>query len=123
MYKKKISFFISGGGTKGLDSVKYLKENYEECITQYRRETDEQLYQRVRDLATKLGRLPIKSEIPAFDYLKYRLGNWPRIMENAGLKPVSEKRRRMLEQRVQKKKEKCCRKNKNTLIKGSASDD
>ncbi|KPU43343.1 hypothetical protein OXPF_27840 [Oxobacter pfennigii] len=106
-----------------MDSVKYLKENYEECITQYRRETDEQLYQRVRDLATKLGRLPIKSEIPAFDYLKYRLGNWPRIMENAGLKPVSEKRRRMLEQRVQKKKEKCCRKNKNTLIKGSASDD
>lgn len=62
-------------------------------IELYKNETDEQLYQRLRDLAAELGRIPKKSEVPGSGYIKTRLGNWPRIMEQAGIKPVRQKYR------------------------------
>ena len=58
----------------------------------YRCESDEQLYERLRAMAKELGRMPTKKEIPAVSYLKSRFGNLPRMMEKAGLKPVSERR-------------------------------
>lgn len=75
-------------------------------IALYRTESDEQIYQRLRFLAKKLGRPPTKADVPGFDYIKSRLGNWPRILEQAGLKPVSKRRWRRLEQREQARKEK-----------------
>lgn len=62
-------------------------------IELYKQETDEQIYQRLREMATELGRMPKKSEVPGAGYLKNRLGNWPRLMEKAGIKPVSPRRR------------------------------
>lgn len=87
-----------------LQGMRFAKELQEAYISVYRKETDEQLYQRVRNIAAELGRLPMKSELPAFVYLKARLGNWPIIMEQAGLKQVSERRRRIMEQREEEKK-------------------
>lgn|GEM_PF-6789102 len=60
----------------------------------YKKESDEQIYQRLRETAAELGRIPKKSEVPGAGYLKHRLGNWPRLMEKAGIKPVSPKRRK-----------------------------
>ncbi|OQA08095.1 MAG: hypothetical protein BWY65_01622 [Firmicutes bacterium ADurb.Bin373] len=61
-------------------------------IAIYRTESDEQIYQRLRCLAEKLGRPPTKADVPGFDYIKSRLGSWPRILEQAGVKPVSRRR-------------------------------
>ncbi len=69
------------------------KDLYQKYLALYQSETDEQLYQRLRDMAAQLGRLPTKAEVPACDYLKARLGSWPIMMEHAGLKPVGQKRR------------------------------
>ena len=62
-----------------------------EYIEHYKTETDEELYRYLQDLADELGRIPKKSDVPAYGYIKSRLGNWPRIMEKAGIKPVNEK--------------------------------
>ncbi len=75
-------------------------------IALYRMESDEQIYQRLRCLAAKLGRPPTKAEVPGFYYIKSRLGSWPRILEKAGLKPVSQRRWCRLEQKAQAGKEK-----------------
>ena len=75
-------------------------------IVLYRTESDEQIYQRLRCLADKLGRPPTKADVPGFDYIKSRLGSWPRILEQAGLKPVSRRRWYRLEQKAQARKEK-----------------
>lgn len=75
-------------------------------VALYRMESDEQIYQRLRCLAAKLGRPPTKAEVPGFYYIKSRLGSWPRILEKAGLKPVSERRWCRLEQRAQARKKK-----------------
>ena len=53
------------------------------------KETDEELLKRLKNLAEELGRLPKKEDVPGAYYIKQRLGPWPRIMEKAGLKPVS----------------------------------
>jgi hypothetical protein len=68
------------------------REDHDLCrksIAFYRMESDEQIYQHLRCLAAELGRPPTKAEVPGFYYIKSRLGNWPRILEKAGLKPVS----------------------------------
>ncbi len=67
------------------------KDLYREYIKRYKKESDEQLYQYLRDIADELGRIPKKSEVPAFGYIKSRLGSWPRILEKAGIKPVHKK--------------------------------
>ncbi len=67
------------------------KDLCSEYIKRYKKESDEQLFQYLRDIANELGRIPKKSEVPAFGYIKSRLGNWPRILEKAGIKPVRKK--------------------------------
>jgi hypothetical protein len=70
----------------------------------YRKKSDEQIYQYLRDMAAQLGRVPLKSDIPASSHIKSRLGNWPRILEKAGLKPMGEQRRHRVERRREKRR-------------------
>lgn len=58
--------------------------------------------------ARALGRLPIKSDFEpeTADRIKNVLGPWPRALEQAGLKPVPERRLLALETRRKRKKEK-----------------
>lgn len=95
-------------GTAGQDTEEIEAQNdwRRRHIAIYRTESDEQIYQRLRCLAEKLGRPPTKADVPGFDYIKSRLGSWPRILERAGVKPVSHKRWYRLEQRAQARKEK-----------------
>ena len=53
--------------------------------------SDEELLDVLRQRAAELGRLPIKEDVTGAAYFKQRFGPWPRILEQAGLKPVSEK--------------------------------
>lgn len=52
--------------------------------------SDEELLDVLRQRAAELGHLPTKNDIPGHEYFKQRFGPWPRILEAAGLKPVSE---------------------------------
>ena len=52
--------------------------------------SDEALLDILRQKAAELGRLPIKDDVACAFYFKQRFGPWPRILEQAGLKPVSE---------------------------------
>ncbi len=56
--------------------------------------------------AQELGRLPTKSDFEpdTVNRIKSSLGSWPRALERAGLKPVSQKRLKMLAARRKKKK-------------------
>lgn len=77
-----------------------------DCLAFYKMKSDEQLYQYLRGIAEQLGRAPTKAEVPGFHHIKARLGSWPRILEKAGIKPMSEKRRYKLKRRAQARKEK-----------------
>ena len=59
--------------------------------------SDEELYDVLRMKAKELGRLPIKNDVVCAEYFKQRFGPWPRILEQAGLKPVSEQHLRRKE--------------------------
>lgn len=78
-------------GNKDLELARKQKDLCREYIKLYKKKSDEQLYQYLRDIADELGRVPKKSEVPAFGYIKSRLGKWPRILEDAGIKPVRKK--------------------------------
>lgn len=56
--------------------------------------------------AQELGRLPTKSDFEpvTVSRIKSSLGPWPRALERAGLKPVSQKRLKMLAVRRKKRK-------------------
>lgn len=94
---------ISGDGVQHIEAARSMGPIRAEHLALYMKDTDEQLYQRIRDIAAKLGHLPRKEDVPAFDYIKKRLGPWPRVLEQAGLKPVSEKRRTKQEDKEQLK--------------------
>lgn len=64
------------------------EESY--VIARYKLMSDEELYDVLRMKAEELGRLPIKNDVVCAEYFKQRFGPWPRILEQAGLKPVSE---------------------------------
>ena len=55
------------------------------------RYTDEELLQIIRDKTEELGRLPLKSDIPEYHFIKCRFGPWPRALEAAGVKEVGER--------------------------------
>ncbi|SHI15059.1 hypothetical protein SAMN02745823_02815 [Sporobacter termitidis DSM 10068] len=61
----------------------------------YRNATDEEVFQYVRNIAERLGRLPTKHDVPGFTYLKSRFGPWPRMLERAGMKERCRKKRRV----------------------------
>lgn len=54
---------------------------------------DERWLDAVRQQAAELGRMPTKQELPNYELLKRRFGNWPNIMVCAGLKESKAARR------------------------------
>ena len=76
---------------KDIEEIKnYLTAEERVLLKKYQRMSDEALLDVLRQKAEELGRLPTKSDVACFVYFKYRFGPWPRILEKAGLKPVSE---------------------------------
>ena len=71
-------------------------------IARYKLMSDEELYDILRAKNDELGHLPAKKDIPGAEYFKQRFGPWPRILEAAGLKPVSEQHLRRKEKYRQK---------------------
>lgn len=71
--------------------------------------TDEQVLALIRIQVQRLGHIPAKYEAECVLYLKRRFGPWPRLLEKAGVKPVSKNRQRKLVRR--RKKRKSSRKN------------
>ena len=71
----------------------------------HKNDTDDQLLRYVRDCGLLMGRVPKKDQVIGSSYLKSRLGPWPRILENAGLKQISKRRlARMTNNRVARAK-------------------
>lgn len=68
---------------------KFTQEEYDEIIKEYQEKTDEELLDVIRKYSVQLGRPPIKADVPASEYIKDRLGPWPRILEKAGVKEIS----------------------------------
>ena len=71
----------------------------------YERMTDEEVLSVLRNQAGQLDHLPAKYEIPDAPYFKRRFGPWPRVLERAGLKPVSERKQRHRESDLKKRQE------------------
>ena len=99
----------------------YLTEEDRVILKKYQQMTDEQLLDLIRRKAEELGHLPVKADLELAWYFKSRFGPWPRMLEQAGLKPVSERhlqrqektrkryaemRRRTTEKRKQRREEK-----------------
>lgn len=68
---------------------RFTREEYEQIIEEYQNKSDEELLDVIRSYSAQLGRPPIKAEVPAAEYIKDRLGPWPRALERAGVKEVS----------------------------------
>jgi len=75
-------------------------------IAEYDKMTDEEIFGMIREYTAKLGRAPKKTEIPGAFYFKHRFGPWPRFLEAAGVKPVSETYKRRMESRQDRVKKK-----------------
>ena len=81
---------------------KYTQEELDFIVIEYKKKTDRELLDIIRRATKELGRLPTKADIPAAYYFKQKFGPWPRVLEAAGVKPVSE----TYERREQARKEK-----------------
>lgn len=63
-------------------------------LMQYTKMSDAEILDLVRNLTKKLGHPPRKQDMLCPWYLKQRFGPWHRILETAGVKPVSEKQQK-----------------------------
>lgn len=72
-------------------------------IAIYTRMTDEEIFDFVRNTAEELGRTPTKADFVATWYLKERFGPWPRFLEKAGVKVVTERRKQKLIRKEKRK--------------------
>ena len=68
----------------------YEAEDEQLFLASFRELTDEEVFAFIKGAKELLGRLPVKADIPAFYALKQRFGPWPRMLEKAGVKPLSE---------------------------------
>lgn len=82
---------------------KYTQEEYEAIIAAYDNMSNDELLQVIRRKTAELGRLPKKSDIPAAWCFKHRFGPWPRVLEAAGVKEVTESYRQRQENKVTKR--------------------
>ena len=80
----------------------YSREELGFIVIEYQKKTDQELLDIIRRATKELGRLPTKADIPAAYYFKQKFGPWPRVLEAAGVKPVSE----TYERREQARREK-----------------
>lgn len=71
----------------------YMSSDERRIIKYLDKMTDEDVFLYLRKKAVQLGRPPKRSDFVELDgKLKMRFGPWPRLLEAAGLKPVSERR-------------------------------
>ena len=56
----------------------------------YKKMSDEELLQLVRDFVRECGREPMRKDVLYDRELKYRFGPWTRMLEKAGTRPVAE---------------------------------
>ena len=61
-----------------------------ELAAPYRKLSDEQLLQLVRDFTMEYGREPVRKDVLYDRELKKRFGPWTRMLEKAGTRPVAE---------------------------------
>lgn len=72
-------------------------EEEKRALERYRRMSDEELLDEVRKKAEELGHPPRKEDMAGVRILKSRFGPWPRLLERAGVKPISEARKKKIE--------------------------
>lgn len=63
----------------------------------YQTMSDEELLDLIRKRTEELGHPPRKEDMEGVRVLKNRFGPWPRLLERAGVKEPSERRKRKLE--------------------------
>ena len=66
----------------------------------------EEIFVFVRNTTEELGRMPTKADLMCPWYLKERFGPWPRFLEKAGVKEVSERRKKRIEEKEAKRRRK-----------------
>jgi len=86
--------------------------NEAEIIEYYSGLSDGKLYDIIRRKTAELGHPPRKIDVPGAAYLKQRLGPWPRILEDAGVKEVTSSRVKRRNARKVKRKSSCKKKSK-----------
>ena len=62
-------------------------------------DTDEELLAYIREIAGELGHMPNKTEVLGYQYIKKRLGPWPRVLERANLKKPPKNKKTMKQKR------------------------
>ena len=67
-----------------------LDESNEAFLQEHKDDTDEELMEFVRSQASALGRMPHPLELPGGLYLHKRLGDWDKLAQPLGMRPVSE---------------------------------
>ena len=70
--------------------VVYTEDELRKITARYKKLSDDQLLDIIREKNRELGRLPNRADVPASGYFQHRFGPWPRVLEAAGVKPVSE---------------------------------
>ena len=79
-----------------------------ELCEPYVKMSDEELLQLVRNFTEINGREPTQQDLLYSRELKARFGPWPRMLEQAGTRPVAqsylERKRRLKEKRARKRK-------------------
>lgn len=81
----------------------YLTEAEKQLMDRYEKMSDEELFDILRKEAEKLGKIPTKMDIEGAFYFKHRFGPWPRVLEQAGVKPISKRKLRQEQENYQKK--------------------
>lgn len=82
--------------------IVYTDDELRAFTAKYKKMSDEELLDIIREKYKELGRMPNRSDIPVSGYFKSRFGPWPRVLEAAGVKPVSEVYARRVEARKAK---------------------
>lgn len=67
----------------------WLDEEERARCQKYEAMSDEEVLHMLRVYAARLDHPPAKYEVPDADYFRKRFGPWPRVLEKAGLKPLS----------------------------------
>ena len=75
----------------------HLTEQEKNLFKEYTEMSDEELLEIIRKRTQELGRPPNKNEVEGARYFKARFGPWPRMLEVAGVKSISERKVRKME--------------------------
>ena len=60
--------------------VVYTEDELRKITAHYKKLSDDQLLDIIREKNRELGRLPNRADVPASGYFKHRFGPWPRVL-------------------------------------------